>query len=343
MSQKSNADPSTFHDHCWYAVSRSQDLGAKPKRIVLNSTAYVLFRGKTGIACLLDICPHRFAPLSEGKIIDGNIECPYHGWRFDGAGRCTAIPVHEGPVPNRIVRSLAVREEFGLIFVCRTPNRGQEPFRPTWDSRPYVRAIVQNETKTSLANVAENVLDPTHTLFVHKGIMRGLNQSRSTVEISVTGSEGDSGPRVDIFFQGEERQNGWLSHLLEGKRSISTGMFMMPGVVELQYWYNGKLSLVTTIYFTPISPHHQLGFAILTGAKNYGLGFLKRLVFVPAMRHIIKQDRQIMDKSQLNWEANGRPLRAMSPTDFIRPSVEAIIDGKAPPTLETPLKLKFLL
>ena len=46
-----------------------------------------------------DACPHRLVPLSEGRIdaATGNLECPYHGWQFDQAGACTAMPEGGNP------------------------------------------------------------------------------------------------------------------------------------------------------------------------------------------------------------------------------------------------------
>eukprot|EP00277_Geminigera_cryophila_P014471 CAMPEP_0179441258 /NCGR_PEP_ID=MMETSP0799-20121207/24839_1 /TAXON_ID=46947 /ORGANISM="Geminigera cryophila, Strain CCMP2564" /LENGTH=196 /DNA_ID=CAMNT_0021225391 /DNA_START=19 /DNA_END=606 /DNA_ORIENTATION=- len=49
-------------------------------------------------AAALDVCPHRLAPLSEGRVcpLSGDIECPYHGWTFKGSdGTCTKIPQME--------------------------------------------------------------------------------------------------------------------------------------------------------------------------------------------------------------------------------------------------------
>jgi hypothetical protein len=34
----------------------------------------------------------RLAKLSEGQIVDGKLECLYHGWQFDGEGKCVKIP-----------------------------------------------------------------------------------------------------------------------------------------------------------------------------------------------------------------------------------------------------------
>jgi phenylpropionate dioxygenase-like ring-hydroxylating dioxygenase large terminal subunit len=326
-------------DAHWYAVAQSKSLGKKPMRVELHGKAVVLFRGANGVSALQDMCPHRFALLSQGRVVNGDIECPYHGWRFAASGKCTAIPVHDGPLPKRFVPALAAKERHGLIFVCYDVNATSEPYAPTWDGQPFIRTILQNETVTSLVNLAENVLDPTHTLFVHKGLMRGLTSARSKVQISVSAND----TRVDVRFDGEDKQNGILSLLLEGKRSRSTGSFQMPGIVELEYWSGDKLSLVTTLYFTGQQEHRQLGFAVLTAPKNYGLGYLKKLLFVPVMRHIINQDRQAMDSAQANWEYFGKPMRAMSPTDFMRTNIEALIDGTRPPAADNPTTITYEL
>lgn len=326
-------------DTYWYAVAQSKFLGKKPERIELHGKAIVLFRSDNGVAALQDICPHRFARLSQGRVIAGNIECPYHGWRFSSSGKCTEIPVHNGPLPKRFVPALIAKERHGLIFVCYDVNATSEPYAPTWDGQSFIRTILQNETSTSLVNLSENVLDPTHTLFVHKGLMRGLTSARSKVKISVRATD----TRVDVCFDGEDKQNGILSLLLEGKRSRSTGSFQMPGIVELEYWSGDKLSLVTTLYFTAQQEYRQLGFAVITAPKNYGLGYLKKLLFVPVMRHIINQDRAAMDSAHANWAYFKQPTRAMSPTDFMRVNIEALIKGELPPAANNPTTITYEL
>src|SRR6201981_3871551 len=44
------------------------------------------------VFALRDLCPHRGVPLSAGAFDGREVECCYHGWRFDTSGRCTAIP-----------------------------------------------------------------------------------------------------------------------------------------------------------------------------------------------------------------------------------------------------------
>lgn len=66
-----------------FIVCQSKQLANKPLARTLLDTHLVLFRTQTGVAALLDNCPHRNAPLSLGKVRDHHIECPYHGWKFD--------------------------------------------------------------------------------------------------------------------------------------------------------------------------------------------------------------------------------------------------------------------
>ena len=58
-------------------------------RAKLLGTQYVVFRDGDGQAHVLnDTCVHRGGSLSKGKVVDGCIECPYHGWQFAGDGKC---------------------------------------------------------------------------------------------------------------------------------------------------------------------------------------------------------------------------------------------------------------
>lgn len=78
---------------CWYPVTFLQDLPARPYSFSLYNEPLFLFRNHDGkLACLTDLCPHRAAKLSDGRLIDGKIECLYHGWQFGTDGQCLHIP-----------------------------------------------------------------------------------------------------------------------------------------------------------------------------------------------------------------------------------------------------------
>ena len=70
----------------WHPVAFVSDLGARPLAATLMDRPLAIFRSGDAVAILEDRCPHRNVPLSGGRCVGGQIECPYHGWRFDAAG-----------------------------------------------------------------------------------------------------------------------------------------------------------------------------------------------------------------------------------------------------------------
>jgi len=81
---------------CWYVAGWADDLGSDPVDRVFLEEPVALFRDEAGLAHAVGgRCPHRFAPLGQGRVIDGALACPYHGLRFDGAGACVHNP-HPG-------------------------------------------------------------------------------------------------------------------------------------------------------------------------------------------------------------------------------------------------------
>ena len=78
----------------WWPLALRYKLGDRhPLARTLLGVPLVLFRDARGEpAVLLDRYPHRQAPLSAGRLHEGELTRPYHGWRFDGSGRCTRVP-----------------------------------------------------------------------------------------------------------------------------------------------------------------------------------------------------------------------------------------------------------
>jgi phenylpropionate dioxygenase-like ring-hydroxylating dioxygenase large terminal subunit len=321
----------------WHAVLRSAKLGKAPVRVRLGADNLVLFRGTDGIAAISDRCPHRSASLSGGRVVGDLIECPYHGWRFDKTGACAQIALHSGPVPNRRVRAWTAREAHGLIFVTDNAAVAEDIVAPTWDAQPKVSRILESHAQVTLADAVENVLDPIHTLFVHKGIIRGASSRKRTVTLQAGIERGE----LVMRYEGEEQSDGVLSRLLERQRSHAVSRFRRPGVVSLEYWGKAGLNLVTTFYFRNTDTVALQGFAIMTGPRQVGLGWLKAAVFVSLMRVVIAQDLRIMADATANWLAAGRPPHALGPHDVLRPLIERVLAGEtgdvAPVRLELDL------
>ncbi|MEH6549253.1 MAG: aromatic ring-hydroxylating dioxygenase subunit alpha [Pseudomonadales bacterium] len=166
----------------WYAMAESQEVEAeKPHRVRVLSQNFVLFRDSEGkINCLHDVCTHRGGALSKGKVQGDSVECPYHGWQFNGEGSCTRIP-SLGPNPKIPARTkidaYPTHEEYGLIwaFLGDLPEEERPPLLlprtnpPGFDySTPEWRWITQSwPIKANYERSVENALDPAHNEFVH--------------------------------------------------------------------------------------------------------------------------------------------------------------------------------
>src|SRR5215469_8550243 len=111
--------------------------GAALKPDALEARVYlgeplVFGRRADGAAfALRDLCPHRGIPLHHGKFDGREIECAYHGWRFETSGRCAAIPAltesHPHDVSRICVRTYPVREMHGNIWVFFGDDPGGPP------------------------------------------------------------------------------------------------------------------------------------------------------------------------------------------------------------------------
>ena len=320
----------------WYAVALSRAVSRTPHRVLIAGQAFVIFRSGGALRCLTDRCPHRFAPLSLGRVVADTIECPYHGWRFDGTGRCRAVPGLLEPVPNVIVPPHAVREANGLVYISPEAARG-EPYPGVLSGPGTVSSVVENRVRSSLIDVAENILDATHTHFTHSGVLRGLSTRRYNVKVTVTGGDG----WVEARYEGEPRQEGIISRLLEGDRSSSVGRFIAPGVAELEFWGRDRINLSTTFHLRQEDDEHVHGFGVLAGPVQGGLGYLKAVLFKPLFHIALRQDQTILTAARRNRLPNAKPV--VGRLDILRPHIEAILRGERPSVADAPTELTMEL
>ena len=166
---------SEFLLNCWYLAAWGHEIEDKPVRRRLLDRPCVLFRDEQGkAAVLLDRCPHRFAPLSEGRVMaDGTIECPYHGLRFDGAGKCTHNPFTNAPHPQANMRAFPVAERENFIwFWPGDPKLAEQTPLPDYNymkQTPNHRFVFMMENQQSNFQLGfDNLMDLSHAGFLHR-------------------------------------------------------------------------------------------------------------------------------------------------------------------------------
>ena len=132
----------------WFPVAWSHEIERKPRACRLSGRPLVIYRTEEGsVVAFDDRCPHRHAPLSQGKLIEGALQCPYHGWSFDQAGQCVRIPAslaQESIERAPPLTSWRVYEGMGLVWVA--PQSGKL-FTP-WDALPEMQASMRDSQTT---------------------------------------------------------------------------------------------------------------------------------------------------------------------------------------------------
>ena len=162
----------------WYAAAFSEEVGQTGclARTFLNEPV-VLFRKLDGTpAALLDQCPHRFAPLSAGQVLDGEIQCPYHGLRFNTSGACVHNPRGDGKIHDRLaVKSYPLLERHGLIWIwLGDPGRTDTNTLPDFGFldrvEPFRLATGYMHTRAEYDIILDNLLDATHADYIHPAL-----------------------------------------------------------------------------------------------------------------------------------------------------------------------------
>lgn len=186
--------PDDFIPNQWYPVFDSAELKSRrPVGIRRLEKRLVLWRDASGaVVCMKDRCPHRAAQLSLGWVRNGCIECPFHGLRFDSAGRCVLIPANgEGaPIPRGFDSPvLPVREAHGLIWFWYGEGEpaAEVPWFPEAPEPGPQTNIVHRDYPVSYLRVMENLGDMHHVPFVHRATIPGTGTRVAVEEARVDG------------------------------------------------------------------------------------------------------------------------------------------------------------
>jgi 5,5'-dehydrodivanillate O-demethylase len=159
----------------WHPVAAVAELTAeKPIRAVkILGEELVVYREKQGKYGLVgEHCPHRLASLAYGRVDDEGIRCPYHGWKFDGSGKCLEQPAEpaDSTFKDRIKHvAYPVEHLGGLIYAYLGP--APAPLLPRWDVLVWEhgrRWIVKDSLiDCNWLQAMENSVDPAHLFWLH--------------------------------------------------------------------------------------------------------------------------------------------------------------------------------
>ena len=168
-----------FIKNAWYVAAEPQEVAAGKSlaRTILNEKIVIYRTSKGQAFAFADSCPHRFAALSGGKIIDDCIRCPYHGATYDHTGKCVKVPGQTGDFGMAVgLKQYPLVERYNYLWIwmgdpaLSSDESGipewfgpANPDNPEWKGRH--NKILSMPAYYEL--ICDNLHDITHTEFVH--------------------------------------------------------------------------------------------------------------------------------------------------------------------------------
>jgi phenylpropionate dioxygenase-like ring-hydroxylating dioxygenase large terminal subunit len=157
----------------WYIACASSRLGEEePKAVRILDQQIAVYRDKEGKPhAVFDRCCHRGVPLSIGRVTEGHIACGYHGWQFDGEGKCVHIPslTKDRRIPKGFdIQAFPCVEQDGYIWVWMGAKE-PDPALPSpidgWADYSWKQGVIIYDA--DMVKLIENQFDCCHPAFVH--------------------------------------------------------------------------------------------------------------------------------------------------------------------------------
>jgi vanillate O-demethylase monooxygenase subunit len=161
----------TFPLNAWYVAAQSHELSDKPLGRTICNAKLVFYRQADGaVAALEDFCPHRGAPLSLGRVCNGQLMCGYHGLVVGCDGKTVSMPGQRvGGFPA--IRTYPAVERYGFIWVwpgdAEQADEARIPHQHWHDHPDWAFGGGLYHVKADYRLMVDNLMDLTHETYVH--------------------------------------------------------------------------------------------------------------------------------------------------------------------------------
>jgi phenylpropionate dioxygenase-like ring-hydroxylating dioxygenase large terminal subunit len=315
----------------WYVAAESAELtaGRVLGRRVLGERL-ACFRDAGGRAAVLrDRCLHRNAPLSQGRVRDGLLICPYHGWHYDGDGKVTRIPSQADAADcGHRLAPFAMREQDGYVYVRLAADAPAaiEPWRMHHHGeRGWRHVRLVNRFANTVTNCVENFIDVPHTAFVHTDIFRNTRGERIAADVERARGA------VKVVYHNERANLGTWRWFLNphGDPIGHTDCFVVPNVTCVTYEIGARTFIITS-QSVPTGDDDG-GETIVYTDLTYNFGMFNDLARPWVRRYgqrVIDQDVAILSAQMDNIRRYGAEFRD-TPADTIHRCVESLREALA--------------
>jgi phenylpropionate dioxygenase-like ring-hydroxylating dioxygenase large terminal subunit len=318
----------TFVRNGWYVAAWAHELaiGGMLSRTILGEPV-VLFRKTDGsVAALEDRCPHRFAPLSAGTLLNnGVIQCGYHGLEIDSTGACVRNPHNGGKAPSGArVAQYTIAEKHSALWIWMGDRPADWANIPDFGILDNVPAFAG--TKLDSIHVAanyklivDNLLDLSHVAFLHGATLGNPASVGASLEVTEDGDDLLVSRHVSNVAPAKVHQALWPYHP-ERVDSFNRMRWMAPSALKLFVgvcdvgapWESGS-GFYALHLLTPESERstHYFFTAVRFGMRTTGAELNRHLqdTIAKTRRHAFEfEDAPVIEAQQRTIDQATRPL-----------------------------------
>ena len=295
----------------WYPAARTAEIrGRGLVKAMLLEVPLVLGRTDDGRAfAMRDACPHRGIPLSYGRFDGKNLECSYHGWKFDGcSGQCVEIPSLTSQDKLKVERIFAghypCQEHNGYVWVYM--REAAAPSGDTVPAAPKLATFSERYKSTHLAcdlpsHVDQGIIglmDPAHGPFVHQSWF--WRSKKSIHEKAKQFEPIPFGFRMSTHSPSANSAPYQLLKKMTGAPVTTTIDFILPNM-RTEEIRSGKLWFSSLTTVTPV--RRDLSRIDFVAAWNVPLPVT---IFLAFAKTFLKQDQETMIKQAEGLKHNPR-------------------------------------
>lgn len=293
----------------WYPVAWASQLKTgEIIPVVVWQSAIALYRDAAGkLYALEDVCPHKGVALHKGKVQGCNLACGYHGWEFNGSGKCVSIPYlpQTQKLPRAQVRSFPVQEKYNIIWIFPGDSTlaatSQPPEIPEFDNPDWFMVPIPAQIKAHFSICNDNSMDVFHG-FLHQNLQGWFDP----MLISLKETEGSVCAEYQVSYK------GWMAKFL-GLSEHANSVTTLPVSTHYRYpHFYSSLEGISSLYLMrqPVSPTETRSFAYFffqVRLPKWILQPLKPLLQPVIQRFLLKflaQDIEMVESEQQNYLAN---------------------------------------
>ncbi len=265
-----------LHD-IWYMAGWCNQFEDKPMLRKIANEPVVLYRKADGtLVGLADTCPHRFAPLNQGVVVDDAIQCPYHGLRFNEAGTCVFNPHGDGTIPRAArVKSYPIVERDTIAWIWIGDPAKQDPSKiedfsilNNQDDKYTFTAGGMLRMSTRYDLIIDNLMDLSHASFLHMKNLGSEALARGIISVRTEGTKvysdrmGPNGlPSPMMVMTGACKAGEYVDFWADMRWSPPANFFLETGVVPAGQPRDQRAKLMPSVQIlTPESENSTLYF-----------------------------------------------------------------------------------